>query len=211
MRSAVPIDVFSVLDRSSSNVRALPAADALGDAELVERAKGGDRWAEEAIYRRHVQPLAGLAIRVLRNRAEAEDVVQDTFAIALDQLGSLREGAALRGWLWQIAVSQVRRRLRRRRLLRVIGLDTTVDDAALEALAAETVSGETRAELAQLDRVLAELPIGQRIAWMLRHVEGETLEHVAEACSCSLATAKRWIAAADARVSLHVRLKGGAE
>jgi RNA polymerase sigma-70 factor (ECF subfamily) len=51
---------------------------------------------------------------------------------------------------------------------------------------------------------LRGLPAHQRIAWMLQHVEGEPLESVAAACNCSLATVKRWIAAADQRVRAHV-------
>lgn len=193
---------------SAASVRALPVAGAESDADLVARAQGGDRWAEEAIYRRHVPMVAGLAMRLLSNRAEAEDVAQETFALALTELRKLREGAALRGWLAQITVSQARRCFRRRRLRRLLGLDTAVDDATFEQLAADAgQSGEVRAELAALDRVLQALPVEERIAWVLRHVEGEALEDVARATECSLATAKRRIAAAEARVRLHVKLR----
>lgn len=186
-------------------MRALPGADAESDADLVTRAQNGDRWAEEAIYRRHVQFVAGLALRLVRNRAEAEDIAQDTFALALEQIRSLRSGAALRGWLAQITVSQARRAFRRRRLRRLLGLDTPVDDATFERLAAGAgQSGEVRAELAALDRLLMTLPVEERIAWILRYAEGEELEDVARACDCSLATAKRRIAAANARVRIHV-------
>jgi RNA polymerase sigma-70 factor, ECF subfamily len=101
----------------------------------------------------------------------------------------------------------VRRRLRRRRLLSFLGFTQPSDDAPLEALAPAGQSPEIAAEIAALDGVLRSLPVEQRIAWVLRYAEGETLEDVAKACSCSLATAKRRIAAAEARVSLHVRLK----
>src|SRR5436309_823611 len=110
------------------------------DAILVERAQGGDRQAQEAIYRRHVRYIAGMAQRLLRDHSDAEDVVQDAFVIAHQQLASLRDGAALRGWLAQIAVSQVRRKLRRRRLLRFFGLDRSTDDASLPELASESAS-----------------------------------------------------------------------
>lgn len=218
MRRPVPLDVLALIKgrpadpataqpKAEAGVRALrSAAEGVADGELVLRARGGDRWAEEAIYRRFVTFVAGLALRLLRNRAEAEDVTQETFALALEQLGSLRDPESLRSWLAQIAVSRVRRRFRRQRLLRVLGLDRPVVDADFESLASDGASGEVRAELAALDRVLAELPEEQRIAWTLRHVEGESLDDVARACVCSLATAKRRIAAAEARVKLHVRL-----
>ena len=191
-----------------ATVRAHPGADGESDEDLVRRAQGGDRWAEEAIYRRYVQLVGGIALRLVRSRAEEEDIAQETFVIALGELRKLRDGAALRGWLAQITVSQARRAFRRRKLRRLLGLETFVDDASFAELAtAAGQDGEVRAELAALDRVLGELPVEDRIAWVLRHVEGEALEDVARACDCSLATAKRRIAAADARVRLHVKLR----
>jgi RNA polymerase sigma-70 factor, ECF subfamily len=187
----------------------LPCEGRVGDAELVERARRGDRSAEDAIFRRHVGAVAGLALRLLRHRADMEDVVQETFVIALEKLKELRDGGALRSWLMQITVSLVRRRLRRRRLLGFVGLNRREADAPLDALASEALDPEACAELAALDRALAELPAEDRIAWVLRHVEGEAMEDVAFACGCSLSTAKRRIAAADTRVRLHVRLKEG--
>jgi RNA polymerase sigma-70 factor (ECF subfamily) len=170
------------------------------DADLVTLARQGDRGAEEAIYRRHVRYVAGIVARLLDHRAEAEDCVQETFAIALERLEAVRDGDALRAWLAQIAVSQVRRRHRRKKLLRLFGLDRSTDDATLETYAWRGVSPEVSADLTRLHALLACLPAEQRIAWSLRNVEGHALEEVAAVCACSLATAKRRIAAADARV-----------
>jgi RNA polymerase sigma-70 factor (ECF subfamily) len=189
-------------------VRSLPLADEIPDEDLVARARRGDTWAEEKLYRRHVNHVYGLAARMLRNRAEAEDVTQDAFAIALEQLSSLRDGASFRAWLSQIAVSQIQRRFRKKKLLRLLGLDRSTEDATLETLASDSAGAEVRVELAILDRVLSELPASHRAAWMLRHVEGESLEDVATMTGCSLATVKRWIAAADARVRVHLTIPG---
>ena len=54
--------------------------------------------------------------------------------------------------------------------------------------------------LRQLFRILGELPVELRIAWTLRHMHEEPLEAVAELAGCSLATAKRRIAAAQQRI-----------
>ena len=182
----------------------LQSADAASDAQLVARAIEGDRWGREMLYRRHATYLLAIAARLLGNRNEGEEVVQDTFVTAFEQLATLREPAALRGWLAQIAVSQVRRRMRRGRLMRVLGLDRGADDATLEALAAPGTNPDQRAELALVDRALSGMNANVRIAWMLRMVEGLELAEVASACGCSLATAKRRIAAADAVVRMHI-------
>jgi RNA polymerase sigma-70 factor (ECF subfamily) len=84
--------------------------------------------------------------------------------------------------------------------MRMVGLDRGADDATLAALAANGCSPETRAELRLVSDALATLPTNARIAWTLHRVEGLTLDEVARACGCSLATAKRRIAVADDRV-----------
>ena len=186
--------------------RALTSFASVSDDDLVRRAQGGDRWAEEALYRKHVQYVGRIASRLSSNSSEVDDILQETFAIALEQLSSLRNGSAFRPWLAQIAVSQVRRRLRRQKLLRVLGFVDRVDEHSFESHASDAANGEVRAELAALGRVLESLPSEQRIAWVLRYAEGEANDDVARACGCSLATAKRRIAAADARVRAHVQI-----
>jgi RNA polymerase sigma-70 factor (ECF subfamily) len=183
--------------------------DSVSDAELVDRATRDDRWSREVLYRRHVDYLFGLAARLLTNRRDAEEVVQDAFIAAFEELGSLRDAGALRVWLGQIVVNLVRRRLRRLRLLRLLGLDGGVDDATLEALAAPGLHPEASGELALLDRVLARLRADVRLAWMLRNVEGLELTEVAAVCGCSLATIKRRLADADAVVRAHVSFPEG--
>lgn len=185
-------------------VRAIPSADESDDGSLVVRALEGDRWAFEALYRRHVRRVTNAVTRMVGRTADADDVVQQTFLLAMERLGSLRDPAAFRGWLCRIAVNEVRGRLRKRRWLRRLALDREEDDASLEALATEDASPEVRAELAKLDRVLGELDPQLRIAWMLRFVEGWELTEVAAALDVSLATAKRRIKAARERVDAHV-------
>jgi RNA polymerase sigma-70 factor (ECF subfamily) len=182
----------------------LKASEALGDEELVRRALAGDRWGREMLYRRHAGSLLGMTVRLLANRGEAEEIVQDTFVTAFEQLGTLREPAAVRGWLGQIAVNLVRRRFRRARLMRFLGLDRGADDATLESLADPGVSTDQRAELALVDRLLRGMKPALRLAWMLRRVDGLELGEVASLCECSLATIKRRIAEADAIIDRHV-------
>jgi RNA polymerase sigma-70 factor (ECF subfamily) len=100
-------------------------------------------------------------------------------------------------------VRLVHRRFRRKKLLGMLGLGRGSDAISLEDLADERVSPESRVELRWLDAAVSRLDDKTRIAWMLRHVEGLSLEETAEACDCSLATAKRRIAAGDAVVKQH--------
>jgi RNA polymerase sigma-70 factor (ECF subfamily) len=199
--------------RSSALLALVPAdgwdpARGEGDDEAIEkdliaRARTGDRRAGEALYLRHVRYVGGMVVRLMRGADGAEDVVQDTFVIALNGLEGLRDDARFRAWIAQIAVSQIHRRYRRQRLRRMLGLEAAADGSAsfLQTMAAPDAPPDVRAELGLLDRALARLGAPERLAWMLRFVEGEALEDVARLSDCSLATAKRRIAAAAAVVS----------
>lgn len=147
----------------------------------------------EELFRRYHGYVAAIALKLLGSDQELEDLVQDVFLAALSGLRDRSQPEALKGWLALVTVRAARKRLRRRKLRTFLGLD---DDAA-HALPATDASPEQAALLARAQRALSELPANHRIAWTLRHVEGESLERVAELCECSLATAKRHIAAAQ--------------
>lgn len=180
------------------------------DADLASRIARGERWAEAAFYRRHAARVLALAQRLLGNSWDAEDVTQETFVTAFEIWNQLRDQERVRSWLMQIAVRKVHRQFRRRRLLRLLGLDRNADDLPLDALAHEDLSAEARSELMVLDSVLKSLPPAAKIAWMLRYVEGLPLEEVAERCDCSLATVKRRIADAQRIVGRRVQIEDGA-
>lgn len=176
----------------------------VSDEALVSAARAGERGADEQLYRRHAPAIFALATRLLRSRDDAMDVMQDTFVTAFEELASLRDPAAVRGWLQCIAVRLVHRRFRRRKLLALIGLDRRTGEVSLESLADHAASPEARAELRWIDAALLRVDERARVAWMLRMIDDLALEEVAVACDCSLATAKRRIAAASAVVDAHL-------
>jgi RNA polymerase sigma-70 factor (ECF subfamily) len=171
-------------------------APGLADAELVLRVLKHDVNAFEALYRRHAGFALNLAVRIQGSSADVEDVVHDAFLRAHQRLAELRDAAAFRAWLGSIVVRIVRTRLRRRRLVALLGL-AVPDPVDLDAVAAPDADPESRALLAQVYALLQSLPADDRIAWTLRHVERHRLESVADLTGCSLATAKRRIARAQ--------------
>jgi RNA polymerase sigma-70 factor, ECF subfamily len=127
------------------------------------------------------------------------------FVTAHRHLGTIRDRGATKAWLSRIAVREAARRLRRRRLKRILGIASDVADSP--HLADHGATPEERVMLLSVYRALDRLPTAERLAWTLRHVEGERLDAVAQLCGCSLATAKRRIAAA----STHLRKSTGAQ
>jgi RNA polymerase sigma-70 factor, ECF subfamily len=143
-----------------------------------------------------------MALRILGRREEADDLVQDVFIKAGKWLAKLNDPSAIRAWLIKVTVRLAWRRLRMRRWRVALGMEGSYDYA--EVAHAGRTSPEDAAFLAEVYRLLDGMPAGERLAWCLRHVDGEKLEDVAERCGCSLATAKRWIATAQERLQKEV-------
>jgi RNA polymerase sigma-70 factor (ECF subfamily) len=172
-------------------------AHALRIVRDVESAPADD---VEAVFRAHARYVASIALRLLGRDDEVDDVVQEVFVIAMRGLRTLREPGAVRGWLATVAVRIARRKLRARRLRAFVGLDAAIDYAPLVVEAPQDLA----LAIVRAYRVLDRLPVDAKIAWMLRHVEGEPLDRVAQICRCSLATAKRRIARAQAELDVEV-------
>lgn len=165
----------------------------LADAELVALGSQGNRKALELLYRRYASFAINLAIRLQGNARDVDDVVHDAFIKAFERLSTLRDPSLFRAWLGSIVLHQVRSNLRRLRVMRVVGLGAGGDEVDLDALAAPGISPLARAQLAQVYALLRTQPVDERIAWVLRYVEGHELCLVAELTNCSLATVKRRI------------------
>jgi RNA polymerase sigma-70 factor, ECF subfamily len=149
------------------------------------------------LFRDHAGFVAALGTKLLGREAEVDDLVQDVFIRAMRGLKNLRDPGAVRGWLAAIAVRQASGRLARRRLLRVLGLDTAHD---YEWIADESLDEQDRAALVDVYRALDNLPPRLRIPWVLRFAQGEQLDTIASLCGCSRATVKRRLEAAQTQL-----------
>ena len=158
------------------------------DASAARDAEPIDTHDLDALFRRFAPYVARVAMRVLGTQSDVDDLVQDVFLDAHRGLRSLREAHAVKGWLATVTVRKARRRLRRQRVLALIGLDAPLDP---DLAADPRQSPEERALVASAYRVLDSVSADARIAWVLRIIEGEPLERVAELCGTSRATAHR--------------------
>ncbi len=147
----------------------------------------------EVLYEDYASYVGAVASRLLGRAAEVEDVVQDVFALALHGLKRREEAHEIKGWLAKVTVRRCLRQLRLRRIWALVDLAA---EPSYDRLADPGAGPEERHLVNEVYRALDDVPSRERIAWTLRHVEGESLEEVAVLCECSLATAKRRIASA---------------
>jgi len=151
----------------------------------------------DGIFRRYAPYVGALVLKLLGRPADVDDVVQDVFMQAHRGLGKLRDPAAVRPWLRRITIRRARRFLSKRWVLRWFSeasVETQTD------LADPSASPEERAQIARIYRRLELMARDERLAWVLRFVEGETLEGIAELLGCSVSTVQRRLRAAEANM-----------
>ena len=148
------------------------------------------------LYVEYARFVAWFASRLLTRPEEVEDVVQEVFLIAARRLDNLQDPPKIRGWLKTVTLRQAGRLLRWKRVRARFGM-APAEGPVEDVLVAPGASPEDRAALRELLFVLDRISPDQRIAWSLRYLHDETVEKVAELIGCSLATAKRRIAAAQ--------------
>jgi len=159
-----------------------------GEAGVVSEEEVGD------LFKRYSSYVATIGIRLLGRDDELDDLVQEVFIEAYRGLHQLRSPDAVKSWLARITVRRAIRRLRRRRLRSFFSLESLPSDARL---ADDGANPEEKAEIVSSYRMVERIPVRQRVVWVLKHVEGETLDSIAEICRCSKTTVQRRLRAAE--------------
>jgi RNA polymerase sigma-70 factor (ECF subfamily) len=189
-----------------SKIPSVPGTVYQDDLALAERCRAGDFEAFEAIYREHSSKLFGLTMRMLGNRTDAEDMLQDIFLAAHRKLESYRGDARLGTWLFRLAMNQCLDHLRSKSARMTQATSSLDDDNAMEPVS--PVSGPAVAALHHIDleRAIARLPEGCRAAFLLHDVEGFEHREVGSMLGISEGTSKSQVH--KARLKLRKSLAG---
>jgi RNA polymerase sigma-70 factor (ECF subfamily) len=158
------------------------ARAAAEEREAVVAAARGDARAFERLYRLHAPRLFGLCLRLTRDRAAAEDAVQEAFISAWRALAGFEARSSFSTWIHRIAVNAV---LVRRRGL-AFELETTVD-AELDSLDRR---GTDATPAVDLEAAITALPDGARHVLVLVGLYGFTHEEAAESLGIAIGTSK---------------------
>jgi RNA polymerase sigma-70 factor (ECF subfamily) len=178
---------------------------------LVQAAKGGDVTAFEELVRRYDRNVFRIAQHITHNREDAEDVVQDAFLKAYENLNQFQGQSKFYTWLVRIAVNEALMKLRRIKPGRTVSLDEelkTEDDSLPREVADWSPNPEQQYNQAELKDILSRtiqgLPVSFRTVFVLRDVEGLSTEETAEALDLSVPAVKSRLL--RARLQLRERL-----
>jgi RNA polymerase sigma-70 factor (ECF subfamily) len=186
---------------ASSKERSTPP-QTLTDSELVLLAREKDARAATLIWDRYAGLVRGVLYRSLGPGHEIEDLLQDVFIGFFRNVASLRETASLKPFLVGIAVRTALTELRKRRVRRWIRLSA---DGLLPEMAAADTDPRAKEAVRRLYAVLNELSDRERMAFVLRHAEGNELTETAALLGVSLATVKRVLRRAEGLVESRAR------
>ena len=190
----------------------------ISDAELVRRAQAGDLDAFEALTNRYERRIYSLALRILQQEQDAEDVTQQTLLSAMENLKGFRSEASFSTWLLRIATHAALKVIRKRKGL--VSLEEATEEKGgfdqiphPEYIADWRQSPEDLAHTNEirslLEEALAHLDEKHRMIFLLRDVEGLSVKETAEALGLSEVNTKVRLLRARLQLREHLTRKLG--
>ncbi len=171
-----------------------PGTDPMPDEEVVRRVRAGEAALFEILMRRYNPRLYRVARAILRDDAEAEDVMQQAYVNAWAHLDQFAERASFGTWLTRIAVHEALGRLRRRAPLARMDAMTEPEEWEAKTFRAKSPDPEREAFTGELRRLLEgaidSLPSAYRSVFVLREVEGLSTAETAQCLDINEDTAK---------------------
>jgi RNA polymerase sigma-70 factor, ECF subfamily len=162
------------------------------DMDLVHASKNGDVTAFEQLVKRYDRKLYRIAQSITHNREDSQDAVQEALLKAFQNLGEFREESQFSTWLIRITVNQSLMKLRKQRATREVSLneDFQTDSDALPMEIADWAPNPEQlfreSELRDiLIKTLKELPLILRAVFVLRDIEGLSIDQTAQALNVS--------------------------
>jgi RNA polymerase sigma-70 factor (ECF subfamily) len=195
-----------------------PGAEPPDDKELVARARKGDEAAYRELLERFRRPVFSLIYRMIGDREQAEDLAQESFVKAFNNLDSYNPNYRFSSWLFKIANNHAIDHLRRARLptVSIHGSPHAVDPEREEEtrIVLETQDESPEQEFlalelgSEIEQAISKLRPEYRTAVILRHVENRPYEEIAEIMDVPIGTVKTFLhrARAELRAQLgHLR------
>jgi RNA polymerase sigma-70 factor (ECF subfamily) len=165
------------------------------DRAIIQQVLSGDVEAYARLVDRHYDRCARIAVRILGNREDAEEALQDAFLRAFRALGDYEDRERFSAWLTRILVNQCRSVLARTRRREAVFLD--VDPRALDLA---VPGGENLGAWPELEHALAQLPLEQREAVVLKYADDLTYEEMARITGAGESALKMRVQRAFARL-----------
>lgn len=181
-----------------------PKTASVSEIDIIRRAQAGDSDAFADLFNRHKGRVYALCLRMTKNTAEAEDLMQEAFLHMFRRLAAFRHDSALSTWLYRVTINTILMHFRKKSL-RQVSLDEPVGgEDQTPSRIREFPSADVRlagcVDRVALDRALDELPNGSREIFVLHEVEGFQHHEIAKFLGCSVGNSKSQLHKARQRI-----------
>jgi RNA polymerase sigma-70 factor (ECF subfamily) len=191
----------------------LERSNTLSDVDVVRRVVDGETALFEVLMRRHNERVYRAARAIVRDEAEAEDVMQQAYVSAYANLRQFHGAAQFSTWLTRIAINEAIARVRRKGRYDPLDEDRLgAEEPMFERLAQNPEQQAFAGELHRLlERAIDQLPDGMRAVFMLRDVEGMSTAETATAMGVSEDVIKTRLSRARMRLRRMLLDQAGAD
>lgn len=153
------------------------------DIALVDACISQNRVAQRTLYKRYCDAMFTLAVRMVGNNLEAEEVLQDAFLNVFSNLATFRRESSLGAWIKTIVIRCALRFIRKRK-------EWSFSDLSDENIGETLDWGRRSIDVEYLEKVILSLPTGYRTVFVLIEIEGYSHQEVAEMLGIGVGTSK---------------------
>ncbi len=164
-------------------------------AVLVKDCLKGDRKAQYRLYRLYSRAMFNTCLRMLKNREDAEDVLQNSFVDVFSKLNMFRGDSTIGAWIKRIVVNNCINYIKKKRIPL-----TDLEQSRIENIKENQVEEELKIDVSRVQEALYQLPHGYRVVFSLYAIEGYDHAEIAEILETSVSTSKSQYSRAKKRM-----------
>lgn len=179
----------------------------LNEKRLIERASAGDASAFNTLMGNHEQRMYAIALRMCKNREDAQDCLQEAMLRVFRSIGTFKGESAFATWAYRITMNTCLDEIRRKKKSRDTSMDVLLDQGWSPPDTSATPEKKAmQGELHRnLSRAINDLPEDMRSAVILRDIHGCSYEEIAQTLNVNVGTVKSRISRARERLREKIR------
>ncbi len=152
---------------------------------LVKDCLTGDRKAQYRLYRLYSKAMFNTCLRMLKNREDAEDVLQNSFVDVFTKLHMYRGDATIGAWIKRIVINNCINFIKKRRILL-----TELDTSRVKDMPDENSFDDLKLDMSKINKAIYQLPDGYRVVFTLYALEGYDHQEISEIIGTTVSTSK---------------------
>lgn len=176
----------------------------INEKELIARSLAGQRDGFAVLYQKHVKAIYNSVVRITNDHVLSEDIVQDAFCVAFEQLGKLKDHENFEGWVKRIALNKAVSLLRKKKTV-------FISDTAVELLANDEPDADEeiifQCKVEDVKEAIRNLPDGYRTILSLHLIENVGQEEIAKMLHISHSTVRSQYHRAKQKIFMALKNK----